>query len=102
MLVDSLGSIIAVHRATDLTRLCSWTDWSELSPSACGSSIIFMRRCLCMMCGLTYDHLFSSAKIEKRFFSIKILKFGTPKIFTVVVLKMEQFHFTMQYCVQNM
>ena len=34
--------------------------------------------------------------------TIKILKIGTPKIITVIVLQMEQLDFTVQYCVQKM
>ena len=35
-------------------------------------------------------------------FTVKILKIGTPKIITVIVLQMEQLDFTVQYCVQKM
>ena len=31
-----------------------------------------------------------------------MLKIGTPKVITVILLKMEQFDFSMQYCVQKM
>ena len=34
--------------------------------------------------------------------TVKILKIGTPKIITVMVLQMEQLDFTVQYCVQKM
>ena len=34
--------------------------------------------------------------------TIKILKIGTPKIITVIVLQLEQLDFTVQYCVQKM
>ena len=34
--------------------------------------------------------------------TIKILKIGTPKIITVIVLQMEQLDFAVQYCVQKM
>ena len=34
--------------------------------------------------------------------TVKILKIGTPKINTIIVLQMEQLDFTVQYCVQKM
>ena len=34
--------------------------------------------------------------------TVKILKFGTPEIITVIVLQLEQWDFTVQYCVQKM
>ena len=34
--------------------------------------------------------------------TIKILKIGTPEIITIIVLQLEQFDFTVQYCVQKM
>ena len=35
-------------------------------------------------------------------FTVKILKIGTPEIITIIVLQLEQFDFTVQYCVQKM
>ena len=35
-------------------------------------------------------------------YTVKILKIGTPKIITIIVLQMEQLDFTVQYCVQKM
>ena len=37
-----------------------------------------------------------------RLHTVKILKIGTPKIITIIVLQMEQLDFTVQYCVQKM
>ena len=34
--------------------------------------------------------------------TVKILKIGTPKIITIIVLQLEQLDFTVQYCVQKM
>ena len=34
--------------------------------------------------------------------TVKILKIGTPEIFTITVLQLEQLDFTVQYCVQKM
>ena len=34
--------------------------------------------------------------------TVKILKIGTPKIITIVVLQLEQLDFTVQYCVKKM
>ena len=34
--------------------------------------------------------------------TVKILKIGTPKIITVIVLQLEQLDLTVQYCVQKM
>ena len=34
--------------------------------------------------------------------TVKILKIGTPKIITIIVLQLEQLDFTVEYCVQNM
>ena len=34
--------------------------------------------------------------------TVKILKIGTPKIITVIVIQMEQLDFTVQYCIQKM
>ena len=34
--------------------------------------------------------------------TIKILKIGTPKVITVIVLQMEQLNFIELYCVQKM
>ena len=34
--------------------------------------------------------------------TVKILKIGTPKIITVIVLQMKQLHITVQYCGQKM
>ena len=34
--------------------------------------------------------------------TVKILKFGTPEIITIIVLQLEQLDFTVQYCVQKM
>ena len=45
----------------------------------------------------------SKAKVSiQQRFTVKILKIGTPKIITVIVLQMEQLDFTVQYCVQKM
>ena len=35
-------------------------------------------------------------------YTVKILKIGTPEIITIIVLKLEQSDFTVQYCVQKM
>ena len=35
-------------------------------------------------------------------FTVKILKIGTPEIITIIVLQLEQLDFTVQYCVQKM
>ena len=42
--------------------------------------------------------------VRKQNFSVtvKVLKIGTPKIITVIVLQLEQLDFTVQYCVQKM
>ena len=34
--------------------------------------------------------------------TVKILKIGTPEIINIIVLQLEQLHFTVQYCVQKM
>ena len=34
--------------------------------------------------------------------TVKILKIGTPEIITIIVLRLEQLDFTVQYCVQKM
>ena len=34
--------------------------------------------------------------------TVKILKIGTPEIFTIIVLQLEQLDFTVRYCVQKM
>ena len=34
--------------------------------------------------------------------TVKILKIGTPKIITIIVLQLKQLDFTVQYCVQKM
>ena len=34
--------------------------------------------------------------------TVKIVKIGTPKIITIIVLQLEQLDFTVQYCVQKM
>ena len=34
--------------------------------------------------------------------TVKILKIGTPKIITIIVLQLEHLDFTVQYCVQKM
>ena len=34
--------------------------------------------------------------------TVKILKIGTPKIITIIVLQLEQLDFTVQYCVHKM
>ena len=34
--------------------------------------------------------------------TVKILKIGTPKIITIIVLQLEQLDFTVPYCVQKM
>ena len=39
---------------------------------------------------------------ETNLSTVKILKIGTPKIITVIVLQTEQLDFTVQYCVQKM
>ena len=39
---------------------------------------------------------------KKKQGTVKILKIGTPKIITIIVLQMEQLDFTVQYCVQKM
>ena len=35
-------------------------------------------------------------------YTVKILKIGTPKTMTIIVLQMEQLDFTVQYCVKKM
>ena len=40
--------------------------------------------------------------LQQFFNTVKILKFGTPEIITVIVLQLEQWDFTVQYCVQKM
>ena len=39
---------------------------------------------------------------ESIWYTVKILKIGTPEIITIIVLQLEQLDFTLQYCVQNM
>ena len=34
--------------------------------------------------------------------TVKNLKIGTPEIITIIVIQLEQFDFTVQYCVQKM
>ena len=36
------------------------------------------------------------------FYTVKILKIGTPEIITIIVPHLEQLDFTVQYCVQKM
>ena len=47
----------------------------------------------------------NSVLVSKVFYfynTIKILKIGTPKIITIIVLQMEHLDFTVQYCIQKM
>ena len=46
---------------------------------------------------LTAELLKSGLKV-----TVKILKIGTPKTITVIVIQMEQLDFTVQYCIQKM
>ena len=36
------------------------------------------------------------------YYTVKILKIGTPEIITIIVLQLEHLDFTVQYCVQKM
>ena len=43
-----------------------------------------------------------SVPIHLKMNTVKILKFGTPEIITIIVLQLEQLDFTVQHCVQKM
>ena len=38
---------------------------------------------------------------QKKSYTVKILKIGTPEIITIIVLQLERLDFTVQYCVQK-
>ena len=59
------------------------------------------------MCGafsVQHSNAYTSATAYKNTSTgtVKILKIGTPEIITIIVLQLEQWDFTVQYCVQKM
>ena len=56
--------------------------------------------CVFVFLGLCYMH--SLRCIDQLNTTVKILKIGTPKIITIIVLQVEQLDFTVQYCIQKM
>ena len=47
-------------------------------------------------------HFFTDCQSAITAATVKILKIGTPEIITIIVVQLEQFDFTVQYCVQKM
>ena len=50
----------------------------------------------------TSIHTYMLVSMLATYFTVKILKIGTPEIITIIVLQMEQLDFTVQYCIQKM
>ena len=53
---------------------------------------------VCFLVIMVYQH----PSMTQSYYTVKILKIGTPEIITIIVLQLEQLDFTVQYCVQKM